>query len=73
MPAGPTANRLLPHPSAGLEERLEVAEDLAPPAAGAETVWGGYSGLFIDPDGHPWEVANNPRWTVHEDGTLTLG
>jgi predicted lactoylglutathione lyase len=37
-----------------------------------ETVWGGYSGIFIDPDGHPWEVAHNPRWTIGEDGSLTL-
>ncbi len=40
---------------------------------GAETFWGGYSGIFIDPDGHPWEVAHNPGWTVHEDGRTTLG
>jgi predicted lactoylglutathione lyase len=39
---------------------------------GAETFWGGYSGVFIDPDGHPWEVAHNPRWTVHDDGSTTL-
>ena len=26
--------------------------------------WGGYSGYFHDPDGHPWEVAWNPQWTV---------
>src|SRR5690554_4035604 len=32
--------------------------------AGAETFWGGYSGVFIDPDGHPWEVAHNPFWTI---------
>jgi uncharacterized protein len=38
----------------------------------AETFWGGYSGVFIDPDGHPWEVAHNPGWTVHEDGRTTL-
>jgi uncharacterized protein len=38
----------------------------------AETFWGGYSGLFIDPEGHPWEVAHNPRWTVNEDGTVSL-
>jgi predicted lactoylglutathione lyase len=37
-----------------------------------ETFWGGYSGIFIDPDGHPWEVAHNPRWTIGEDGSLTL-
>jgi uncharacterized protein len=39
---------------------------------GARTVWGGYSGVFIDPDGHPWEVAHNPGWTVHPDGRTTL-
>ena len=38
-----------------------------------ETFWGGYSGIFIDPDGHPWEVAHNPHWTVDEDGSVTLG
>jgi uncharacterized glyoxalase superfamily protein PhnB len=39
---------------------------------GAETFWGGYSGIFIDRDGHPWEVAHNPHWTVHGDGRTTL-
>ena len=39
--------------------------------AGAETFWGGYSGAFADPDGHAWEVAHNPHWTVHEDGRTT--
>jgi uncharacterized protein len=28
--------------------------------------------VFIDPDGHPWEVAHNPGWTVHDDGRTTL-
>ena len=42
------------------------------PRAGAKTFWGGYSGVFVDPDGHPWEVAHNPNWTVHEDGSTTL-
>ncbi len=37
-----------------------------------ETFWGGYSGIFIDPDGHPWEVAHNPRWTIAEDGAVRL-
>jgi predicted lactoylglutathione lyase len=40
--------------------------------SGEATFWGGYSGVFIDPDGHPWEVAHNPYWTVHEDGRTTL-
>lgn len=38
----------------------------------AETFWGGYSAIFIDPDGHPWEVAHNPHWTVSEDGGVRL-
>ncbi|SOD72274.1 hypothetical protein SAMN05892883_1683 [Jatrophihabitans sp. GAS493] len=41
--------------------------------AGAETFWGGYSGLFLDPDGHPWEVAHNPFWTIAADGSISLG
>ncbi|WP_153397946.1 VOC family protein [Ornithinicoccus halotolerans] len=41
---------------------------------GAATFWGGYSGVFIDPEGHPWEVAHNPYWEVTEDGrTLVEG
>lgn len=39
---------------------------------GAETFWGGYSGIFIDPDGHPWEIAHNPHWTLGDDGAVTL-
>ncbi len=38
----------------------------------AETFWGGYSAIFIDPDGHPWEVAHNPRWTLGGDGSIAL-
>jgi catechol 2,3-dioxygenase-like lactoylglutathione lyase family enzyme len=41
--------------------------------SGAETFWGGYSGVFIDPEGHPWEVAHNPGWTITEDGSTHLG
>jgi uncharacterized protein len=39
---------------------------------GAETFWGGYSGVFVDPDGHTWEVAHNPGWTIGDDGSLTI-
>jgi catechol 2,3-dioxygenase-like lactoylglutathione lyase family enzyme len=39
---------------------------------GAETFWGGYSGVFVDPDGHPWEVAFNPFWTIGDDGSVHL-
>ena len=40
--------------------------------AGAETFWGGYSGVFVDPDGHPWEVAHNPFWTLADDGSVDI-
>jgi uncharacterized protein len=60
--------------------REEVDQVLADAAsAGAvigrpaeETFWGGYSGVFIDPDGHPWEVAHNPGWTIGSDGSVSL-
>jgi len=39
---------------------------------GAATFWGGYSGVFIDPDGHPWEVAHNPGWPIASDGSIRL-
>lgn len=42
------------------------------PRPGAKTFWGGYSGIFIDTEGHPWEVAHNPGWTLHPDGTVSL-
>jgi uncharacterized protein len=38
----------------------------------AQTFWGGYSAVFIDLDGHPWEVAHNPHWTVTQDGGVEL-
>ena len=39
---------------------------------GAETFWGGYSGAFVDPDGHAWEIAHNPFWTIADDGSVNL-
>src|ERR1700693_6472301 len=39
----------------------------------AETFWGGYSAVFINPDGHPWEIAHNPHWTLTPDGGVRLG
>lgn len=38
----------------------------------AETFYGGYAGYFTDPDGHAWEVAYNPGFSLAEDGSLTL-
>jgi catechol 2,3-dioxygenase-like lactoylglutathione lyase family enzyme len=42
------------------------------PREPGETFWGGYSGVFVDPDGHPWEVAHNPHWTIADDGSTRL-
>ena len=37
-----------------------------------DVFWGGYSGYFADPDGHAWEIAWNPFFTLEADGRLTL-
>jgi len=36
------------------------------------TEWGGYSGYFADPDGHPWEVAYNPSFPIGANGRITI-
>jgi uncharacterized protein len=38
-----------------------------------KTFWGGYSSVFFDPEGHPWEVAHNPHWTLTAEGGVRLG
>jgi predicted lactoylglutathione lyase len=53
-----------------LSQAEEAGATIARP--GAETFWGGYSGVFLDPDGHPWEVAHNPGWTLLPDGSVRL-
>ncbi len=63
-----------------VEEKNEVARILAQVEKfGAKIVkpaedvfWGGHSGYFADPDGHLWEVAWNPHWSLEEDGTIRL-
>src|SRR5437899_1005783 len=37
---------------------------------GGETFWGGYSGVFVDPNGHPWEVTFNPGRPHRDDGSV---
>jgi predicted lactoylglutathione lyase len=39
----------------------------------ADTFWGGYDSIVIDPDGHPWEIAWNPGWPLAEDGSVLAG
>jgi catechol 2,3-dioxygenase-like lactoylglutathione lyase family enzyme len=63
-----------------VRSRPEVDEIIAAAhAAGAtvtrapsETFYGGYAGVFVDLDGHPWEIAHNPGFRLAEDGSLTL-
>ena len=40
--------------------------------AAGPAFWGGYTGVFTDPDGHAWEVAHNPHWTFAADGSVVL-
>ncbi len=37
-----------------------------------QAAFGGYHAYFADPDGHPWEIAYNPGFSVAEDGTVSL-
>jgi uncharacterized glyoxalase superfamily protein PhnB len=53
-----------------LEEARAAGATIGRP--GAATFWGGYSGVFLDPDGHPWEVALNPFWQLGPDGAVTI-
>jgi uncharacterized protein len=53
-----------------LAEANRAGATIARPAAA--TFWGGYSGVFLDPDGHAWEVAHNPHWTIADDGSVVL-
>ena len=60
------------------EAEVDAAFALAITAGGTalkapeKVFWGGYSGYWADPDGHVWEVAMNPFWTLADDGSLTL-
>ena len=45
-----------------IEQALTSGATLLKPAA--DTFWGGYSGYFSDPDGHPWEIAWNPSYPL---------
>ena len=40
--------------------------------AAGPAFWGGYTGVFTDPEGHAWEVAHNPHWTFAADGSVIL-
>jgi predicted lactoylglutathione lyase len=59
---------------AEVDEVMGTAEDAGGEVAKApaETFYGGYAGFFRDPDGHVWEVAHNPGFSLGADGALTL-
>lgn len=38
----------------------------------AQTFYGGYAGVFTDPDGHAWEIAHNPGFPLAADGSVTI-
>jgi len=59
-----------PEVDAAIEEARAAGAEIA--REPAETFWGGYSGVFVDPDGHPWEVAHNPHWRIDDDGGVHL-
>jgi len=46
------------------EAAVAGARILRPPR---DTAWGGHAGYFADLDGHPWEVAWNPKWPLADD------
>src|SRR4051794_37757254 len=53
-----------------LDEAVAAGAKVLKPAQDA--FWGGYSGYFADPDGHAWEVAWNPDWTIADDGSVSF-
>lgn len=51
-----------------LEQAVAAGATLVKPAQ--KVFWGGYSGYFMDPDSHLWEVAHNPFfWVGPEDAS----
>jgi uncharacterized protein len=62
--------RTMEEVDAALEFALSKGASLIKPAH--RTDYGGYSGYFADPDGHPWEVVVAPGIEVGEDGRAHL-
>ncbi len=53
-----------------LAEAESCGAEIVKPAQ--EAFWGGYSGYFRDLDGHLWEVAWNPGFTLDGEGAVRL-
>lgn len=41
--------------------------------AGDAPPHGGFGGYVADPDGHSWEIAWNPAWSIDDYGHVTFG
>lgn len=76
----------LPAPGAfSLAHNVRAQEDVQPvmerlAAAGGRVLreadappHGGFRGYVADPDGHAWEIAWNPAWTIDERGLVRFG
>jgi predicted lactoylglutathione lyase len=75
--AGGWGGITLAHNVASRDEVVRIIEEARMAGAQvsrkpAETFYGGYAGVFLDLDGHPWEVASNPGFELLEDGTIRL-
>ncbi|MBN2984677.1 MULTISPECIES: VOC family protein [Cohnella] len=47
-----------------MEQARRAGAEIVAPAQDA--FWGGYSGHFMDPDGHLWEIVWNPAWEIED-------
>jgi hypothetical protein len=82
--AGVPAGSPVPFGGIALAQNVRSTDEVDAVLAAAETAgatithpaeptfYGGYAGYFADPDGHLWEVAHNPGFTLEADGSLTL-
>ena len=56
--------------AAALDAAVAAGATLLKPATVMD--WGGTSGYFADPDGHPWEVAHNPHFPIDATGRVRI-
>ncbi len=57
--------------SPALARLAEYGGHIFKPAA--ETFYGGFAGYVADPDGHCWEIAWNPHWSISPEGNVKFG
>ena len=62
--------RSRPEVDAVLAEAEAAGATISRPAT--ETSYGGYAGVFTDPDDHAWEIAHNPGLPLDDDGSVTV-